>query len=157
MQAILIVMGRVIAAGPGGKSQAPERDDRCRPVIEYVVTRGLLGRKLLSPASLQLTLDDAAGLKRAMFRSARYYCSCDRWWCTRKFGNIPGRDRPAGGCPAGGKRVSCSADVVRDAEGRYRVQFQLFDKTESIREVVRRYGPDPNLWPYFSKRKRPRE
>jgi hypothetical protein len=156
MQVILDRMGRVIAVGPGGKAQAPERDDRCRPVIDYVVGRGLLGRLLLSPPTLLLSYDQAVDLRRAMFRSARYYCTCGRWWCTKKHGNIPVGDRP-GGCPAGGRRVSCSADVVRDAAGRYRVQFTLFDKTESIREVVRRYGPDPNQWPYFSRRKRPRE
>jgi len=59
-------------------------------------------------------------------------------------------------------RVSCQADVVFTADPetgqrRYRVQFRLFDKAESIRQVIRDYGPDPNQWPYWSRRKQLRE
>jgi hypothetical protein len=54
--------------------------------------------------------------------------------------------------------VSCSAEVVTvtDEEGarHYHVQYRLFDKAEAIRQVVAKYGPDPNKWPYFAKRKR---
>lgn len=143
-------MGRVIAAGPGGRAQAPQRDDRCRPVIEYVLAHGLLGRKLLSPVCTSIAR--AEELRQALYRSARYYCSCGAPYCTRKYRNVP----PDDGCPHGGQRVSCQAGVVRDAGGRLRVQFALFDKREAMRAVVRQYGPDPNRWPYFARRKEAR-
>lgn len=147
-------MARVIALGPGGRAQAPERDDRCRPVIETVRGMGLLDRKLLSPpVQSQARADE---LRLALYRSARYYCSCGAPFCTRKYGNVPGQNaaNPDGGCPKGGQRISCQAQVVRDEDGLYRVQFRLFDKRESIRQVIRDYGPDPNKWPYYAKRKK---
>lgn len=141
-------MGRVIAIGPGGRAQAPERRDVCRPVIELVLTRGLLDRKLLSPVCS--TLARAAQLRLDLYRSARYFCSCGQIYCTRKHKNTP----PDNGCPHGGQRISCQADVVKDAAGDLRVQFRFMDKREAMREVVRRYGPDPAKWPYHARAKR---
>jgi hypothetical protein len=152
----------VIALGPGGRSQAPARDDRARPVIDTIVSHGLLDRLLLSPVCR--TPGQADELRRALYRSARYYCSCGKHFCTRKYGNVPGTNEknPAGGCPRGGQRIGCQADVVlwtdpADGKQKYRVQFALYDKRESMREIVRKYGADPNKWPYFSKRKRLKE
>ena len=149
-------MGRVIALGPGGKAQAPVRDDRCRPVIEVVLAGNLLDRLLISPAVK--TRQAAAELERALYRSCRYFCSCDRPYCTRKWGNVPSPKNREGGCPKGGRRVSCQADVVRRTDPRsgkvsWHVQFTMFDKREAMREVVRKYGPDPNAWPYYARRK----
>lgn len=149
-------MGRVIALGPGGRAQAPERDDRCRPVIEYVLAHGMVGRKLLSPVCSSLAR--AEELRLALYRSARYFCSCGEMYCSRKHRNTP----PDNGCPRDGQRISCHADVVTwtdpaDGIRKYRVQFTLRDKREAIRSVVERYGPDPNKWPYFARRKQLRE
>lgn len=146
-------MSRVIAIGPGGRAQAPARDDRCRPVIEYVIANGLLDRVNLSPVCTSRARAD--DLRLALYRSARYFCSCGAIYCTRRFKNVP----PDNGCPDGGQRVSCQADVVlwtdpRDGIRKYRVQFRLMDKRESMRAIVRKYGPDPNKWPYFARRKR---
>lgn len=149
-------MGRVIAVGPGGRAQAPVRDDRCRGVIEAVRAAGLLDRKLLSPERLRLTMAQAAELRLALYRSARYFCSCGAVYCTRRHANIPVEGKP-GGCPRGGQRISCQADVVKDSAGRFRVQFRLMDKQEAMRAVVQLYGPDPNKWPYFARRKQLRE
>lgn len=145
-------MGRVIAIGPGGRAQAPARRDVCRPVIDFVLEHQLLDRKLLSPVCPTQTF--AAGLRLDLYRSARYYCSCDQPYCTRRNKNVP----PDNGCPRGGQRISCRADVVlwtdpADGRQKYCVQFQLHDKREAIRAVVAKYGPDPNKWPYFSRRK----
>jgi hypothetical protein len=147
-------VGKVIAIGPGGQAQAPKRDDRCRPVITAVLGAGLLDRKLLSPPCR--TMAEAAELRAAMYRSARYFCSCGAVYCTRRHKNIATEGKPAG-CPRGGQRISCQADVVKDAAGKWRVQFRLMDKQESMRAVVRMYGPDPNKWPYFSRRKKLKE
>lgn len=142
-------MGRVIAAGPGGRAQAPQRDDRCRPVIDAVLAGQLLDRKLLSPPCP--TLAAARELASALYRSARYYCSCGKIYCTRKYPNT------GDGCPRGGQRISCQAEPVKDKTGKFRVEFRLMDKRESIRAVVRIYGPDPNKWPYFARRKQLKE
>lgn len=144
-------MGKVIAVGPGGRAQAPARDDRCRPVIEAVRDHGLLDQLLISPPCP--TAEAAGELRQALYRSARYFCSCGVKICTRKHGNVP-----PGGCPRGGQRISCQADVVRirdpkTGRPRYAVEFRLFDKAEAVREVVRKYGPDPAKWPYLAKRK----
>lgn len=149
-------MGRVIAIGPGGRAQAPVRDDRCRPVIQAVLAAGLLDQLLLSPVCR--TQGEAFELRAGLYRSARYYCSCEHIYCTRKHKNVP----PDNGCPRGGQRISCEADVVlwadpADGKGKYRVQFRLFDKRESMRHVVLKYGPDPNKWPYFARRKQLKE
>jgi hypothetical protein len=149
-------VGKVIAIGPGGRAQAPVRDDRCRPVIEFVLAGSLLDRPLLSP--MVPTIEKAAALEKALYRSARYYCSCQAPYCTRKHSNVPSDRNPRGGCPAGGQRISCRADVVRvPGEKGYRVQFRMFDKREAMRAVVQRYGPDPNQWPYYARRKRLKE
>lgn len=142
-------MGKVIAIGPGGKPQAPERTDHFRPVIDTVRSLKLLDQLLISPAVARH--EQADDMRRGLYRSARYYCSCGNWKCTRQHNNIDG-------CPDGGQRISCRADVVRvtSPQGKpmYAVQFRLHDKQESMRHVIARYGPDPNQWPYFSKRKR---
>ena len=145
-------MSRVIAIGPGGRAQAPERDDRCRAVIEYIVANGMLDQLKLSPVCTSVAR--ARELRSALYRSARYYCSCGSPFCTRKYSNVP----PHNGCPEGGQRISCQADVVlwtdpADGIRKYRVQFRLMDKREAMRAVVQRYGPDPNKWPYYSRRK----
>lgn len=147
-------MGRVIALGPGGRAQAPERHDEYRQVLEWVLENGRLDQYLLSPVvqSEERGREVATGL----YRSGRYFCSCASRYCTRKYGNVPGQNskNPAGGCPDGGQRLSVQAEIVRDAEGFLRVQFRVMDKRESMRAVVQKYGPDPNQWPYFAKRKR---
>lgn len=150
-------MGRIIALGPGGVPQAPARDDRFRDVVELVRSYSLLNRPLLSPVCK--TRDEADDVRRGIYRSARYFCSCANPACTRKWGNIPGQNKanPGGGCPKGGQRIGCQAHIVTDPEGKLRVEFRLFDKQESIREVVRKYGPDPEKWPYFAKRKKIKE
>jgi hypothetical protein len=145
-------MGRMIAIGPGGRAQAPVRDDRCRPVIEFVLAQGMLDRLLLSPVCTSGPRAD--DLRLALYRSARYFCSCGQRYCTRKYKNVP----PDNGCPVGGQRISCQADVVlwtdpADGIAKHCVQFRLMDKREAIRSVVQKYGPDPNKWPYFSRRK----
>ncbi len=137
-------MARVIAVGPGGRAQAPARDDRFRPVIELVLAGGLLDRPLLSPVCK--TMDAADDVRRGLYRSARYYCSCGEANCTRKHSNIDG-------CPRGGQRVSCQAKIVRGHGGKLRVQFTLFGKAEAIRAHVERHGADPNEWPYYARRK----
>lgn len=155
-------MGKVIAAGPGGKAQAPVRDDRARPVIAAVVEAGMLGQLLISPPCV--TRAKAEELRLALYRSARYWCSCGEIYCTRKHANYPTARNPQGGCPRGGQRISCDAGpgeetgivTVTDPENgrrRWAVQFRLHDKKEAIRLVVQRYGPDPNQWPYFARRK----
>ena len=154
-------VARVIAVGPGGKAQAPVRDDRARRVIETVIGMGDLDKLLLSPRCRDRK--DATELKQALYRSAWYFCSCGQPYCTRRHNNVPGctegckREHPAG-CPDGGQRISCQADVVTvtgDGGARsYHVQFRLFDKAEAMREVIAKYGPDPNQWPYYGRRKK---
>jgi hypothetical protein len=153
-------MGRVIAIGPGGQAQAPARDDRCRPVIQHIREAGKLDELMISPPCLRLA--DAQDLLKALYRSARYYCSCDHPYCTRKHSNVPSDNNAQGGCPRGGQRISvyhASVVTITDKEGRklWAVQFKLADKRESMRAVIAKYGPDPNQWPYFSKRKRLKE
>lgn len=152
-------MAKVIALGPGGKAQAPERDDRFRAVIDAVRSTGRLDQLLLSPPVK--SHEQADDMRRGLFRSARYYCSCGGHSCTRRYPNTPHEAAEAGGCPGGGQRISCRADVVTvpgpDGKRLYAVQFTLHDKAEAIRAVIDKYGPDPNNWPYFSKRKQSRE
>jgi hypothetical protein len=133
-------MPKVIALGPGGVAQAPVRDDRFREVIGLVREFGLLNRPLLTPVIK--SRDQADDIRRAMYRSARYFCSCGDVNCTRKHSNVNG------GCPHGGQRLGVQAKLVKDGDGRYRVQMRLFDKKEAMREIIRRYGPDPEQWPY---------
>lgn len=152
-------MGRVIALGPGGKPQAPERADHFRDVIEAVRAAGMLDQKILSPHCRDY--EHADEVRRGIFRSARYYCSCGAKHCSRTHKNVPSEDNPAGGCPSGGQRISCRADVVTvtDENGKkhYCVQFQLHDKREAIRAMVQKYGPDASAWPYQAKAKRSKE
>jgi hypothetical protein len=147
-------MSRVIAVGPGGRAQAPVRDDRYRPVLEQVMSMGLMNQWVLSPAVQ--SEDRAREVKQGLYRSARYYCSCDYMHCTRKYGNVPGQNNknPDGGCPKGGQRLSVQAEIVRDGEGFLRVQFRVLSKQEAMRAVVQKYGLDPNKWPYFARRKK---
>lgn len=149
-------MGRVIAIHQG-KAGPPPRDDRFVPVVEWVLASGELGRPYLVPLAFTPDRDAADQVRRSLYLAARYYCSCGLRTCTRKYGNVPGQnqDNPAGGCPAGGRRVSCQAAVVR-VNGHVRVQFAFHDKREAMRQVVAKYGPDPDKWPYLSKRKRKR-
>lgn len=117
-----------------------------------MIEAGLLDKLLLSPVCSSGPRADE--LAAALYRSARYFCSCDAPHCTRRYKNIP----PDNGCPKGGMRISCRADVVlwkdpADGIKKYRVQFRLFDKRESVRHVVQKYGPDPNKWPYYARRK----
>lgn len=138
-------MSRVIAIGPGGRAQAPERNDAYRPVLEWVLANGKLDQYLLSPVCQSEA--KAGEVKNGLYRSGRYFCSCGAKYCTRKHNNIDG-------CPDGGQRLSVQAKPVLDDEGFIRVQFRVMDKRESMRAVVQRYGPDPNNWPYFARRKR---
>lgn len=138
-------MSRVIAIGPGGRAQAPVRNDSYRPVLEQVIAMGLMGKWVLSP--VVQSEDKAREVKNGLYRSGRYYCSCGAVYCTRKHGNLEG-------CPSGGQRLSVQASPVRDGEGFLRVQFRVMDKQEAMRAVVAKYGPDPNLWPYYAKRKK---
>lgn len=140
-------MGRVIAIGPGGRAQAPARRDLYRDHIEQVREQAMLDKKLLSePCSTKAEADQ---LRRDLYLSAKYYCSCGHVTCTRRYKNFPWGD----GCPHGGQRISCKAYVVLEtdpADGRkkYCVEYQLFDKREATRSVAAEYGPDPNNWPY---------
>lgn len=149
-------MARVIALGPGGKSQAPERSDHFRDVIEAVRAAGMLDQLIVSPRCRDY--EHADDVRRGLYRSARYYCSCGAANCTRRWKNTPGQGNSTGGCPDGGQRISCRADVVTiagdDGKKHYAVQFQLHDKSEAVRAIIAKYGPDPSKWPYFSKAKR---
>jgi len=149
-------MGRVIAVGPGGKAQAPARTDGFRDVIETVRARGLLDELLLSPACRGH--EHADQVRRGLNLSCRYYCSCGGKNCHRRWKNFSSEDNPQGGCPDGGQRISCQADVVTvtggDGRKQYHVQFRMFDKRESTRYVVQKYGANPSKWPYQSRAKR---
>lgn len=148
-------MGRVIAVGPGGKPQAPERSDEYRPVVQAVLDTGLLGDLLLSPACQDF--DHADEMRRGLYRSAKYYCSCGARNCVYRHKNYPAGDKPAG-CPHGGQRVSCRADIVtvtgEDGRKTYHVQFRMLDKATGMRYMVEKYGPDINAWPYSPRAKK---
>jgi hypothetical protein len=132
----------------GPRAGPPLRDDRFIPVIEAVRRADMLGQPFLVP--LRFTPRYRGGcedVKRSLYNAARYYCSCGAKYCTRKHDNLEG-------CPEGGQRVSCRADIVRDGDGHLRVQFRFFDKKEAIRAVVQKYGPDPSNWPYQARAKK---
>jgi hypothetical protein len=152
-------VGRVIAIGPGGKAQAPQRSDWYREVIDAVRDGGMLDQLLLSPACDGR--EHAEDVRRGLLLSARYYCSCGRKNCTYKHKNYPTEDSPEGGCPFGGQRISGRADVVtvtgEDGSKTWHVQFRLHDKKEAMRSVIQKYGPDPARWPYQSRAKRLKE
>jgi hypothetical protein len=144
-------MGRVIAIhqGPDGRHRpgAPVRDDRFTPVIEWVIQAGEFGNPWLVPLKYTPDHDTADMVRQSLYNAARYYCGCGLRSCCRKFSNLPTEKNPDGGCPRGGQRVSCQAKLVR-LNGHIRVEFKFFDKRESMREVVAKYGPDPSKWPY---------
>lgn len=145
-------MGRLIRIYDG-RAGAPRRDDRFIPLIDWVRSVGALGQPFLVPRRFTPTREAAADIRRLLYLSARYYCSCGAKHCNRKYPNVPHELAPEGGCPDGGQRISCQADIVRDADGRTRVQFRFHDKRESIRSVIERYGPDPSKWPYNARAK----
>ena len=142
-------MPRVVGIwrGPdGGVRTGPAvRNDAFIPVLELIRERGLLDRPLLTPRCRDR--DHADQVRKSIYLAARYYCSCGERMCTRKHNNIAG-------CPDGGQRLSVRADVVKDSDNRLRVQVRVFDKRESMRQVVATYGPDPANWPYQSRAKR---
>ena len=108
----------------------------------------MLERPILTPVCEDM--DDAERTRKSLYAAARYYCSCGEKYCTRKHNNIDG-------CPNGGMRMSCRADIVKDTKGRLRVQVRFWDKQIGIRAVVERYGPDPSKWPYQSKARKLKE
>ena len=150
-------MGRIIAIhqGPDGRRSPgpPKRDDRFAPVAELLVTRGELGLPRLVPLEHTPDRDAAEAVMRSLYNAARYYCSCGYRNCTRRNPNIPHERSPGGGCPDGGRRIGCHAELVMH-KGKLRVQFTYWDKREAMREVVARYGPDPARWPYNPRAKR---
>lgn len=150
-------MGRVIAIHQG-RAGPPTRDDRFIPVAQWVLDSGQLGQPFLVPIRYTENRDDAEAVRKSLYLAGRFFCSCGKPACTRKYGNVPGQNaaNPEGGCPAGGRRLSCQASLVM-VNGHVRVQFAFFDKKEAIREVVAKYGPDPENWPYLAKRKRAKE
>ncbi len=133
----------------GSTAGPPIRDDRFIPLIELIRAWNALGQPFLVPGRYTPTIEKASEIKRLLYLSARYYCSCGDRHCNRKHSNIDG-------CPNGGQRIGCRADVVKDAKGRPRTQFRFFDKRESIRSVVERYGADPSKWPYQARAKKAR-
>jgi hypothetical protein len=144
-------MSRIIAIhqGPDGRRSVgpPRRDDRFIPVIDWAIQAGELGNPWLVPVVYTQNRDEAEAVRKSLYAAARYYCSCGTRYCTRKYSNIPSEKNPAGGCPEGGQRISCQAHIVK-TNGVVRVQFKFFDKRESMREVIAKYGPDPSKWPY---------
>lgn len=139
-------MARVIRIFDGQAGQ-PVRDDAFFPVIEWVRAQGALNDPFLVPFRFTPTQEAARDIRRRLYLSARYYCSCGERHCTRKYNNIDG-------CPNGGQRISCKADVVKDGSRRFRTEFRFFDKRESVRAVVAKYGPDPSKWPYQARAKK---
>ena len=150
-------VGRVIAIHQG-RAGPPLRDDRFMPVVDWVLANNVLGQPFLVPVRFTENRDQADDVRRSLYNAARYFCSCGKLACTRKWGNVPGqnKDNPAGGCPRGGMRISCQARLVMH-QGHVRVEFRFFDKKEAIREVIAKYGPDPDDWPYYAKRKKAKE
>lgn len=146
-------MGRVVAIGPGGKPQAPARTDNFRDLIDLMRQHGLLDQLRLSP-QVYASWEEADEVRRGLLLSARYYCSCGRTSCTRRYKNYPTEKNPAGGCPYGGQRITGRADVVKDSRGRLRVQWVFHDKRESVRHHLQKRGLDRSTWPYDPQAKR---
>jgi hypothetical protein len=149
-------MGKIIAIhqGPDGRRVgSPLRDDRFFPVIEWIRGNRQLGNPWLVPVRFTENRDEAEDVRKSLYNAARYYCSCGERHCARKHSNYPSEKNPPGGCPLGGQRISCKADVVMH-NGHVRVQFVFYDKREAMREVITKYGPDPSRWPYQAKAKR---
>lgn len=136
-------MAKMVERSPDGRIGAPKRRDEYRVVIDTVRRLGQLDQLLLSPAARNY--DHADEIRRGLNRSAWYYCSCGEAQCTRKHDNIAG-------CPDGGQRISSRAEIVtktgEDGRKHYHVQFQLHDKREAIRAMIRKYGTDRSKWPY---------
>lgn len=130
-----------------GRMGPPVRDDRFIPLIELIRSWDALDINFLVPRRYTPTKAEAQEMKRLLYLSARYYCSCGERHCVRKHDNVEG-------CPNGGQRVGCKADVVTDGSGHVRTQFRFIDKAQSIRSVIERYGPDPVNWPYFARAKK---
>jgi hypothetical protein len=147
--ATVAFVGRVIGIWRGEdgrvRSGPAVRNDAFVPVLDLIRSKGLLDRPLLTPRCRDR--DHADQVRKSIYLAARYYCSCGERMCTRKHNNIDG-------CPDEGQRLSVRCDVVKDSEGRLRVQVQVFDKKESMRAVVQRYGSDPSAWPYQSRAKK---
>lgn len=139
-------MARVIRLYDG-KAGPPKRDDRFIPLIELIRSWDALDQPFLVPKRWTPTKAEAAEMKRLLYLSARYFCSCGDRHCNRKHDNVEG-------CPNGGQRIGCKADVVKDPAGHWRTQFKFVDKQQSIRSVIERYGPDPANWPYFARAKK---
>ncbi|SRR5258708_3863775 len=139
-------MARVIRLYDG-KAGPPKRDDRFIPLIEMIRSWNALDQNFLVPRRYTPTMTEAQEMKRLLYLSARYYCSCGERHCNRKYSNIDG-------CPNGGQRIGCKADIVKDAAGHLRTQFKFVDKTAAIRSVIARYGPDPVNWPYLARAKK---
>lgn len=137
-------MGRVIRIWQEEgrtRSGPPVRNDRFTPVIDLVRRLNALDRPFLVPIKYTRTQAEAEDVRKSLYSTARYYCSCGQRYCTRRHNNLDG-------CPNGGQRISCRASLVRDSEGRLRVQFTLHDKREAMRALVDKYGPDRSKWPY---------
>lgn len=149
-------MGRVIRIFDG-RAGAPKRDDRFIPLIDWVRGSGALSQPFLVPRRYTPTGNEAREVRRLLYLSARYYCSCGARHCNRKYPNVPHDANPEGGCPDGGQRISCQADLVKDGAGHVRVQFSFHDKRESIRAIIAKYGPDPSAWPYNARAKKLKE
>jgi hypothetical protein len=130
-----------------GKAGPPKRDDRFIPLIELIRSWDALDQNFLVPKRWTPTKAEAAEMKRLLYLSARYYCSCGDRHCNRKHNNVDG-------CPNGGQRISCTAVVVKDAAGHLRTQFMFRDKHDGIHSVIERYGDDPKDWPYLARAKK---
>lgn len=48
---------------------------------------------------------------------------------------------------------SMSAQIVKDADGSFRVTFRAVDKQLARKYVLEKYGPDRSKWPYDPRRK----
>jgi hypothetical protein len=138
-------MSRVIAIRQGGRAGPPTRRDEFVPLLRHLTERELLGRPVLSPPCRDY--DHADDVRKGIYLSARYYCSCGKRSCTRKHGNTDG-------CPDGGQRLSCRADIVRTKDGKLCVEIIVRDKRHGIEWAEQKYGTDRNAWPYQPGRRR---
>lgn len=122
-----------------GGAGPPVRNDRFVPVVAVIARHGLFDRPFLTPRCK--TRDQADDTRRGLYLACRYWCSCGERNCTRRYSNTAG-------CPDGGERISCRADVVKDRKGRLAVQVTFYRKAEAMRQIIATYGPDPSQWPY---------
>lgn len=133
-------MGRVIKIFDG-RAGAPVREDRFIPLIDLIRSWDQLDQPFLVPARYTPDKQAAAEMMRLLYLSARYYCSCGVRHCVREGSTVAG-------CPRGGQRISCKADVVKDGKGGWRTQFRFRDKRDGQRYMIEHYGPDRSKWPY---------